>query len=264
MIRIDKYIANLWNFSRKEVAKIIKKKIVYVNNELVKKADFKVKIWDIIKINEDKIKVLDDIVILLHKKNGYVSSDIDEWEYFSYKKLLENCPYKWMVKVAWRLDVDTEWLLVLCSNGKKIHQIISPKKEKEKIYYVELEKDISDDDIKKLENGIEFENYTTKPAKVLKINNNIEEIKKFWNFKDSTLTQIPLDKPYAIVMSIIEWKFHQVKNMLNSVKNKVIYLKRLKVGEYELEDLKKGEWKIIGDLGIVGDLGDEVRWKEDF
>ncbi len=253
MIRIDKYVANLWNFSRKEVAKLVKNKLLFVNGELVKKPDFKVKIWDTIKINNEEIKVLDDITIILHKPANYISSDIDEWNYISYKNLLTDCPYKWMVKVAWRLDVDTEWLLLLLSDGKKIHQIISPKKEKEKIYYVQLEKDISDEDIKKLETGIEFENYTSKPAKVLKIENNLEEIQKFGNFKKSTLEQIPLNAPYAILISIIEWKFHQVKNMLNAVKNKVIYLKRLKVWEYELENLKKWERKIIGNLEIVGD-----------
>ena len=244
-IRLDKYISNLWFCSRKEASKIIKKWGIQVNDILIKKPETKIQTNDIITINNQNIKVLDEINIILHKPAWYVSSDIDENNYPSYKQLLKNCPYKWMIKIAWRLDVDTEWLLFLSSNWNKIHQLISPKKNKEKIYYVELEKDINDLDLKKLETWIKIDDdFITAPARSIKIDNNIEEIRKFWDFKESTLKQIPNHK-YSILLAITEWKFHQVKKMINAVNNKVTYLKRLKIDKYELEDLKKWEWKII-------------------
>ena len=243
-MRLDKYFSNLKICSRKECSKLAKKWYIKVNWEIIKKADFNLKIWDIISFDNQEIKVLDDITILLHKPAWYISSDIDENNYPSYKKLLEDCPYKNLVKIAWRLDVDTEWLLVLSSNWSKIHQLISPKKWKEKIYYVELEKKIKDDEIKKLEEWIEFEEYTTLAARVCKLDKNIKD---FWNFKESTLKQIPTLTKWedAILLAIKEWKFHQIKNMAKKIWNKVVYLKRLKLAEYELEDLKKWEWKII-------------------
>ena len=63
--------------------------------------------------------------------------------------------------------------------------------------------------------------YLTKPAKVQKI-----EDKK-------------------ILLTITEGKYHQVKRMLESVGNKVVYLKRLRIGVWNLDGLKPGEWKII-------------------
>lgn len=249
-IRLDKYLSNIWFCSRKESSKLAKKWLIKVNGEIVKKSDTKISLNDKIQILWQEIQVKTDICILLHKPAGYVSSNTDEWNWPSYRKLLKNCPYVNMLNIAWRLDVDTEWLLVLLSNGKQIHQLISPKKWKEKIYYVELEKDLSKQDIEKLENWVKIQdNYITAWARVLKLENiEKEEIQKFWNFKKTTLNQIPSEPikgKIAILLAIKEWKFHQIKNMALSINNKVLYLKRLKLDQYELEDLQAGEWKML-------------------
>jgi len=249
-MRIDKYFSNLGIVSRKECANLAKKWYIKVNWETIKKSDFKVNVWDIIEFDWEKFEVIEDITILLHKPAWYVSSDIDENNYPSYKKLLENCPYKNLVKIAWRLDVDTEWLLVLLSDWSKIHQLISPKKWKEKIYFVELEKEIDTKLFKEIETWIEIEDWTTLPARYIKIKvdndniSNLEDIVRFWDFKESTLVQIPI-KENSILLSIKEWKFHQIKKMMQKLNNKVVYLKRLKLENFELESLEKWEWKII-------------------
>lgn len=219
--RLDKYLSNLWIASRKEIKKLIKKWIIkiQVNNNDIFDPEFKITEWDIINFNDKIIPVKRDIIILLHKPAWYVSSDVDDGHHFSYKKLLEDCPYKNLVKVAWRLDVDTEWLLVLMSDGKKIHQITSPKKWKEKVYIAHIEKNLSKEDIEKLEKPMEIDNYTTLWSK----------IKILWDKK--------------IQITITEGKFHQIKKMLNAVNNKVLYLKRISVWNYKLWDLKKWEWK---------------------
>lgn len=63
--------------------------------------------------------------------------------------------------------------------------------------------------------------YLTKPAKVQKI-----EEKK-------------------ILLTITEGKYHQVKRMLKSVGNQVVYLKRIRIGDWNLEGLEPGERKMI-------------------
>jgi len=220
-VRADRYLWNLWIASRKELVKIIKDIWIKINWKEIFKSETKVEVWDIIEFNWEKIEVKEDILILLHKPAWYVSSDIAEWNYPSYKDLLSDCPYRNLVKVAWRLDVDTEWLLVLSSSWSLIHQIISPKKWKEKIYLVKLKDKITEDGINKLEKWVDIWDYITLPAKVKKIS----------------------DK--QIYLTITEWKFHQIKKMANAIWNQVIYLKRIKVWDYELWDLKLGEWKYL-------------------
>ena len=48
-----------------------------------------------------------------------------------------------------------------------------------------------------------------------------------------------------ILLTITEGKYHQVKRMLKAVGNQVIYLKRIRIGDWTLNGLKPGEWKMI-------------------
>jgi len=100
--------------------------------------------------------------------------------------------------------------------------LLSPKKHVDKIYEVHLRESISDEDIVQLEKGvIILDGYFTKEAKVNKIEDKI------------------------IHLTITEGKYHQVKEMLKSVGNEVVYLKRLSFGKLELGNLQKGEVREI-------------------
>ena len=247
-VRLDKYLANLWIASRKEIAKMVKQGLISVNSEEVKKSDIKLTENDTIQILWDEIPVLENVTLILHKPAWYVSSDVDEAGHKSYKHLLEDCIFKNLLKVAWRLDVDTEGLLVVSSDWKFIHELISPKRWKKKIYYVETQNKLSQQDIEKLEKWVDIGDYVTLPAKVLKLPADSEKIKQFWNFKGSTLSQIssqPIKWQDAILLEIVEWKFHQIKRMLEAVWNKVVYLKRLKMWDFELEDLLPWSWRKV-------------------
>jgi len=243
-VRLDKYLANLGFGSRKEIAKMVKQGLIKVNGQPVSKSDIKLTLGDVVDLFWEEIPVIENITIVLHKPAGYVSSDVDEWNHPSYKHLLNDCIFKNILKVAWRLDQDTEGLLVLSSNWKFIHDLISPKRGKKKIYYVEAWSYLTQEDFKKLENWLKIDDWETLPARTLSLPAQEKEIIKFWNFKKSTLSQIP-SKPLkgvqAFLLELTEWKFHQIKRMLKAINNEVVYLKRLKMGDFELEDLEK--WK---------------------
>ena len=248
VVRLDKYLANLGLISRRKIGAFVSQWNIFVNWNKVTKSDIKLNRWDKIFIKnlwwkDYNLEVKKDFVVLVHKPAWYVCSDVDEWKYPSYKKLLENLPYKNILKLAGRLDVDTEGLLVLSDNWNFIHKLISPKKKKQKIYYVEVENKLTDLDKQRLENWVDIGDYVTLPAKIY----NIEDAKSIF-VEPSTLKQIPtkfLKGKDAILLSIVEGKFHQIKKMLEAIGNKVVYLKRLKMGDFELGDLEKGEYKII-------------------
>ena len=71
---------------------------------------------------------------------------------------------------AGRLDTDSEGLLVLTDNGKIQNEISSPNSHKYKGYWVQVEGDIENEAIQKLQNGINLKDFTTLPARVEKIN----------------------------------------------------------------------------------------------
>ncbi len=222
MQRLDKYLANLGLVSRREAPNACKSWNILVNGEIVKKSDFKLLGGEKLTVFGQEVQVLEKIYAILYKSAGYISSDEDEFGYPSYKKQMLDCPYVNLLHVAGRLDVDTEGLLLLSNDGQFIHQVISPKRDKEKEYEVWLQLPISLADCEQLQKWVQLDDgYLTKPAKVQQL-----EEKK-------------------ILLTIIEGKYHQVKRMLQAVGNEVVYLKRLRIGDWTLEGLEKGQWKLI-------------------
>lgn len=226
-MRIDKYLANLWVLGRKETKKEIKNKNIFINDILVKKEDEKLKFWDKIKIFWEEIIYKENIFVILNKLPNYVCSKVSEAWYKSIYELLENNPYKNILEICGRLDVDTTGLVLFTNNWEILHKIIKPKKNIFKKYYILAEKYISENDTKNLETWLIIDwDYKTKPAKVEVLNEK------------------------EINLSISEWKFHQVKKMLEAIDNKVKKLHRIEIWEIKLDDLEKWKWRFLNEKEI--------------
>ena len=116
---------------------------------------------------------------------------------------------------------------ILTNDGELAHKLISPKKDVEKKYYVEVSGKLKDEYIKIVENGLIIDGgYKCKSAR-LEILESIEE------------------KSRANIF-ITEGKFHQVKRMMKALGTTVTYLKRLSIGSLKLdENLKLGEYRYL-------------------
>lgn len=225
-MRLDKFLANSGIGTRKKVKELLKKRLIKVNDEIVK--DGKIHVDE----NEDTVKYKDEIIsykkfvyIMLNKPNGVISATEDK-VHKTVIDLLGDEYRTFEVFPVGRLDIDTEGLLLLTNDGVLSHNLLSPNKHVDKKYYVELEKLLTKMDIDKLENGVELKDFTTKDAKVEIIENGEESDK------------------IRVYITISEGKFHQVKRMFKAVGNEVKYLKRVKMGTLSLdENLKLGEYR---------------------
>lgn len=225
-MRIDKFISNLWYASRKEIAKYIKNWYILVNDNPIFEKDFTIQFWDKIHIGTDIIEYKEYIYVLLHKTLWYVSSKKPEWKHPSYLDLMHDCPYSQIIDIVGRLDVDTSGLVLLTNNGALTHKIISPKKEIFKKYYVKTKFPLSQNDRNKLISWVKIDDIVTQPAKVEYIDDN------------------------SIYLSISEWKFHQIKKMMESIKNEVIELHRVSIWNLELGNLPAGKWRYLEEYEI--------------
>ncbi|MGE4444178.1 MAG: pseudouridine synthase [Candidatus Altimarinota bacterium] len=225
-MRIDKFISNLGYGSRKQIIDFIKNEYVQVNSETIYEKDFEINFGDIIGVGEDIIEYKEFVYVMLNKPIGYISSKKSEGGHESYLDLLQNCPYGQIIDIVGRLDFDTSGLLLLTNNGDITHKIISPKKEIFKKYFVVGEKNLSQKDIDRLENGVKIDDTISKPAQVEIIDEN------------------------KIYLSISEGRFHQIKKMFEAIGNTVTELKRVSIGNLELGDLALGEWKYLEDDDI--------------
>lgn len=230
-MRIDKFISNMGFGSRKDIKEFIKKKKITVNGQIVKSGDLYIDTDDDIFCCGKKVEYEKYIYIMMNKPAGYVSANEDKKEKTVFE-LIGNEYRKKDLFVAGRLDKDTEGLLIITNNGKFAHNMLSPKKHVDKTYFVKAEGGMfNDDDINAFENGVVIDDgYKCKPAKI--------SILKNGDISESLLT-------------ISEGKFHQVKRMFKAVGKNVIYLKRVKIGDLELdENIQLGHFKILSDEDV--------------
>ncbi len=119
-----------------------------------------------------------------------------------------------------RLDMDTTGLILLTNDGELTNRLTHPRYELEKEYLAVLDKSLTSDEIKRLEQGIELEDGVTAPAKVKRTS-------------DTSIIG------YTIV--IHEGKKRQVRLMFRALGRRVLRLKRIRMGRLTLENLKEGD-----------------------
>lgn len=180
---------------------------------------------------------------IFHKPYGTISQFVNPHK--REKKLLGdffNYPDKTMA--IGRLDVNSEGLLLLTTNGKLSEEIRSKKVEKE--YYVQVDGYISQKEVNILKKGVVIgfkgKKYTTKPCKAFLI--------PVPNFKDRT-QKIRDDRhgPTSWISIILkEGKFRQVRKMTAAVGFPTLRLVRVRIGSVLLDNLKLGEVKRVSNF----------------
>ena len=226
MERLDKILASQGSLSRREVKDLIKKGLVTVNGKVIKDSSQKIdENSDCVSVNGDEISLKKHIYIMLNKPQGVVSASESEQDK-TVVDLVPDALFRKGLFPAGRLDKDTTGFVLITDDGDFAHKILSPKNHIFKTYIAGLEHDLSEDDIKMLENGITLGDGTVlKEAKV-------EVVERG-------------DNPLVKIM-ICEGKYHQVKRMFAAAGNKVVSLHRSKMGNLELDStLKPGECREI-------------------
>ena len=232
--RLDKFLCDSLNITRKEAKEAIKKGKVTINGEIVKKPESKLDAED------DQVELEHQPVIfeqfhylMLHKPQGVVSATKDDHDKTVLDLIHEN--FKDKLFPVGRLDKDTEGLLILTDDGMLAHELLSPKKHVDKTYYAVTDGCMTKEDVQRFADGLEIgEKNPTMPAKL--------EILSTRKVEETELEQYPSGWSSEIQLTIKEGKFHQVKRMTETVGKKVVYLKRISMGVLTLpDDLKKGE-----------------------
>lgn len=233
-MRLDKFLCDTAGLTRTEAKNAVKKGQIAVNGQVQKAADFKVKEnTDTVTFQGKPLSYAAFHYYILHKPAGVITATEDKKE-STVMDILREEKVKNLFPVG-RLDKDTEGLLLITDDGELAHNLLSPKKHVDKEYLVKVRDSISEEDCRKLSEGVDIgDEKPTAPAKVERV------------------------AEKEILLTIREGRFHQVKRMLQAVGNEVLYLKRLSMGSLRLpKDLEKGAYRSLSEEEIYKIKGDK-------
>ena len=239
--RLDKLLAHEGFGSRKDIRKLLRNCEVLVNGSRTYDPATQVDAEnDTISVDSEEINLHKNLYLMMNKPQHYVCST-KEGDHETVFDLLDDslrtpCLQDKLHLVG-RLDMDTEGLLLFTTDGELTHRLISPKSHISKTYLCGLEHTETAEHqtaiTAKFESGIEVgpedneQGFTAQPAQITWLN-------------DTTAH-----------LTIYEGKYHQVKRMFAAVGNKIVYLKRISMGQLQLdESLELGEYKELSESDL--------------
>ena len=239
--RLDKLLAHEGFGSRKDIRKLLRNCEVLVNGSRTYDSSTQIDAEkDTISVDGEEINLHKNLYLMMNKPRHYVCST-KEGDHETVFDLLDDSlrtPYlQDKLHLVGRLDMDTEGLLLFTTDGELTHRLISPKSHISKTYLCGLEHTETAEHqtaiTAKFENGIKVgpedneQGFTAQPAQITWLN-------------DTTAH-----------LTIYEGKYHQVKRMFAAVGNKIVYLKRISMGQLQLdESLELGEYKELTESDL--------------
>lgn len=231
-VRLQKYLADSGIASRRKAEELILLGKVKVNSKVITELGTKVDPEkDIVEFNGKRVISNNSkhIYILLNKPIGYVTTVKDQ---FGRDTVMDLVKVDKRVVPVGRLDMYTSGALILTDDGEFVNRITHPSHKINKSYIATVKGIVTKEEIEKLKNGVQIEDYTTSKAnaKIIKID------------KEKDISRIEI--------VIHEGKNRQVRKMCEAIGRKVLALHRTKIGNIEVRNLKLGTWRYLNQKEI--------------
>lgn len=205
--RLNKILANIGLYSRREVDKIIEGKKIYVNNILAKLGQ-QIKTGDTIDIKEEN---KENKYFLYYKKQGEVTD----------KKIFISGNKKYTLSPTGRLDKESEGVIFYSNDNIFIDKILSPENETQKEYIVKTREPIRVGITSILKRGVETQE---------------------GNYKGVVNAEISKENPKSIKICLIEGKKHEIRRMLNALGLTITNLKRVRIANWKSNKILPGKY----------------------
>ena len=224
-MRLNNYISSTGRCSRREADTLIEEKRVKVNG-VIAVLGMRVNEEDEVCVDDFPIKPKKKFVTLAYYKPAGITCtsepDIKG-------NIIDAVNYPERIFPIGRLDKESEGLILLTNDGSIVNQILRSENNHEKEYVVYVHKPIDREFKYQMEQGVEIFN----PVK-----------------NEMTITQpckvrIIGEKNFKIILK--QGLNRQIRRMCSAIGYKVVYLKRIRIMNLTLDNLNKGQYRILSD-----------------
>lgn len=220
--RLDKLLASTGHWSRKEVKEMVRCGRVLADGVAVRRPEDKFDPQLVcLTVDGAEVDCAPHVYLLMNKPDGLLSATEDRNQKTVVDLLPAHLRKRGLFPVG-RLDKDTVGLLLLTDDGDMAHELLSPKKHVDKVYYARVDGILNQEDVEVLASGMTLgDGLHCLPA-------DLE----------------PLGDGSECHVTLREGKYHQVKRMLAARGKPVTFLQRISMGPLSLDSgLKAGEWR---------------------
>jgi 23S rRNA pseudouridine2604 synthase len=215
-MRINQYLAHQGLSTRRGGDDLIVRKKVFINGRLAVLGD-KVNEGDVVEVRGATPKSY--VYFTYNKPKGVVTHSSLEGQ----EDIADQVGHELGKDVfpVGRLDRDSYGLIILTNDGRITDRLLNPDRTHDKEYAVKTREKLRDSFKKHMEAGVDIDGYITKSAKVV------------------------ITGDYAFTITLTEGKKHQIRRMVVALHNETVDLKRVRVMNIVLGNLKSGQHRQI-------------------
>jgi 23S rRNA pseudouridine2605 synthase len=220
-ISISRALSKMGIASRTVASDLIKGGKVAIQGRMIRDPEYQVEfpVQNLL-VDNRSVEETEKLYYMIHKPKGVVTTRSDEK---GRKTIYDLFPPEtpWIFPVG-RLDKESSGLLLLTNDTAWGNRILSPEDKIPKTYHVKINRQVKDEDIQKIKNGLTLPNdLSYLPVKIDKIR---ENKKTCW-----------------LEMVLVEGKNRQIRKTFEHLNYRVEALVRIQVGKLQLGKLKPGE-----------------------
>ena len=236
-IRLQKYISQCGIASRRKAEELILQGKVKINGKTAVLGD-KVHDGDKVYVGGKRVIISKKNYryIMLNKPRGFITTMSDDRGRKCVAELVRSVGER--VYPIGRLDKDSEGMLIFTNDGDFANKVMHPRNSIYKFYRVTVRPDITEDQLVKLETGVELDGKKTAPAVVHVLHKEQGRV--------------------VLEMILHEGKNREIRKMCEAVGLQVARLKRTQIGSVKMGMLKQGDWRDLTEKEVKNLLANPI------
>ena len=222
-LRLNKFLSEAGVCSRREADRLIEAGRVTVDGKKAE-AGMKIKPGQEVRVDQKLVKPEEEMIVLaVNKPRGIVCTE----EKREPDNIIRFLNYPTRITYAGRLDKDSEGLLLMTNNGDIINKMMRAGNYHEKEYLVTVDKPVTEEFLQHMARGVPILDTVTRPCQVKKEGK----------------------KTFRIVLT--QGLNRQIRRMCEALGYKVVTLKRVRIMQIRLGDLKPGQYRPLTEQELA-------------